>query len=294
MKKIKISELPLYSSLKGLYTIGTTDKNQSVKVSLEFVETTTAQAIKDTQDATSAAIADNKQATDTAVKTAQDATDKALDAKAQADTATANAKTATQNANTATAKANTAAANADTATSKANAAATLAESSAAKATTAITNANKATQEANTAKTETIEATNKATIATTNANKAAENALGAKADITAMLQRLIPTGLEVSCINRITVSNPQPVYIKAVLTPTDALKNIIYISDNRACFVTTDGRIRVLSEGVSTIQVIPTCNTALAKTITIEVGKPFARLNTLKSLRLSSAKAFLFT
>lgn len=272
MKKIKISELPLYSSLKGLYTIGTTDKNQSVKVSLEFVETTTAQAIKDTQDA-----AEN-----------------ALDAKAQADTATANAKTATQNANTATAKANTAATNADTATSKANAAATLAESSAAKATTATTNANKATQEANTAKTETIEATNKATIATTNANKAAENALGAKADITAMLQRLIPTGLEVSCINRITVSNPQPVYIKAVLTPTDALNNIIYISDNKACFVTTDGRIRVLSEGVSTIQVIPTCNTALAKTITIEVGKPFARLNTLKSLRLSSAKAFIFT
>ena len=108
------------------------------------------------------------------------------------------------------------------------------------------------------------------------------------------RRLKPTGLEVFCIKRITVSNTQPVYINAVLTPTDALQNIIYISDNRACFVTADGRIRVLSEGVSTIQVIPTCNTALAKTISIEVGKPFARLNTLQSLRLSSDKAFRLT
>lgn len=110
----------------------------------------------------------------------------------------------------------------------------------------------------------------------------------------MLHRLIPTGLDVQCIKRITVSNVQPVYIKAVLKPTDAIQNIIYISDNRAVFVTQDGRIRVLSEGVSTIQIVPVCNTALTKTISIEVGKPFARLNTLKSLRLSSAKAFRLT
>ena len=294
MKKIKISELPLWSSLKGLYTIGTNDKNQSVKVSLEFVETTTQQAIKDTQEATATAIAQNKSATDTAVKNAEDATEKALTATANADTATANAKTATTNADAATAKANTAAANADTATGKANMATATAIAAAEKADTATTNANKATQEANTAKANTEEATTKATTATENANTAAETALAAKADITAMLQRLIPTGLEVSCIKRITVSNTQPVYINAVLTPTDALQNIIYISDNRACFVTADGRIKVLSEGISTIQVIPTCNTSLAKTISIEVGKPFARLNTLQSLRLSSEKAFRLT
>ena len=35
MKKIKISELPLYSSIKGLFTIGTDSENASVKVSLE-------------------------------------------------------------------------------------------------------------------------------------------------------------------------------------------------------------------------------------------------------------------
>lgn len=294
MKKVKISELPLHNSLKGLYTIGTDDQNRSVKVSLEFVETETEQAVKNTQKATADAIAQNKQATDTAVKNAEAATAKALAAKTQADTATENAKTATQKADAATAKANTAATNADTATGKANTATDRANASAVKADKATTDAQQATKQTLDAKTKTEEATIKATTATETANKAAESALTAKIDITDMLQRLIPTGLAVSCIKRITVSNPQPVFIKAVLTPTDALQNIIFISDNRACFVTQDGRIRVLSEGVSTIQVIPTCNTALTKTITIEVGKPLARLNTLKSLRLSSDRAFRLT
>ncbi len=294
MKKVKISELPLHSSLKGLYTIGTDDQNRSVKVSLEFVETKTEQAVKDTQNATADAIAQNKQATDTAVKNAEAATEKALTAKTQADTATENAKTATQKADAATAKANTAATNADTATGTANTATDRANASAVKADKATTDAQEATKQTLEAKTKTEEATIKATTATETANKAADSALTAKIDITDMLQRLIPTGLAVSCIKRITVSNPQPVFIKAVLTPTDALQNIIFISDNRACFVTQDGRIRVLSEGVSTIQVIPTCNTALTKTIIIEVGKPLARLNTLKSLRLSSDRAFRLT
>ena len=294
MKKVKISELPLHNSLKGLYTIGTDDQNRSVKVSLEFVETKTEQAVKDTQNATADAIAQNKQATDTAIKNAEAATAKALTAKTQADTATENAKTATQKADTATAKANTAATNADTATGKANTATDRANASAVKADKATTDAQQATKQTLDAKAKTEEATIKATTATETANKAAESALTAKIDITDMLQRLIPTGLAISCIKRITVSNPQPVFIKAVLMPTDALQNIIFISDNRACFVTQDGRIRVLSEGVSTIQVIPTCNTALTKTITIEVGKPLARLNTLKSLRLSSDRAFRLT
>lgn len=294
MKKVKISELPLHDSLKGLYTIGTDDQNRSVKVSLEFVETKTEQAVKDTEKATADAIAQNKTATDTAVKNANDAAAKALTAKTQADTATESAKTATSKADAATAKANTAAANADTATSKANTATDRANASAVKADTATANANKATKQTLDAKTKTETATTKATTATEEANNATKETLAVKSDITAMLQRLIPTGLAVSCIKRITISNPQPVFIKAVLTPTDALQNIVFISDNRACFVTTDGRIRVLSEGISTIQVIPTCNTALAKTITIEVGKPLARLNTLKSLRLSSDRAFRLT
>ena len=55
MKKIKISELPLYSSLKGLFTIGTDANNRSVKVSLEFVEEQTTEAVKNAETATAAA-----------------------------------------------------------------------------------------------------------------------------------------------------------------------------------------------------------------------------------------------
>lgn len=231
MKKIKISELPLHDSLKGLYTIGTDDQNRSVKVSLEFVETRTDEVVKETQEKATDAISEVRSATNTAVKNAEDATSKAQNATKLTLEAKANTETATQEATTA---------------------------------------------AETAK------------------SAAESALTVKIDITDMLHRLIPTGLDVQCIKRITVSNVQPVYIKTVLKPTDAIQNIIFISDNRAVFVTQDGRIRVLSEGISTIQIVPVCNTALTKTISIEVGKPFARLNTLKSLRLSSDKAFRLT
>lgn len=52
MKKIKITELPLYSSLKGLFTIGTDKDNRSVKVSLEFVEEKTNTAVENAETAT--------------------------------------------------------------------------------------------------------------------------------------------------------------------------------------------------------------------------------------------------
>lgn len=294
MKKVKISELPLHNSLKGLYTIGTDDQNRSVKVSLEFVETRTDEVVKETQKKTVDAIKEVQSDTNTAVKNAEDATSKALTAKADADTATQNANAATSKALAATDEAKTAASNANKATLLAKTATDRANASADKADTATANAQDATKQTLEAKAKTETATKEATTAAETAKSAAESALTVKIDITDMLHRLIPTGLDVQCIKRITVSNVQPVYIKAVLKPTDAIQNIIYISDNRAVFVTQDGRIRVLSEGVSTIQILPVCNTALTKTISIEVGKPFARLNTLKSLRLSSDKAFRLT
>lgn len=294
MKKVKISELPLHNSLKGLYTIGTDDQNRSVKVSLEFVETRTDEVVKETQKATADAISEVRSATNTAVKNAEDATSKALTAKNNADSATQRANEATSKASDATAEAKTATSNANNATSLAKTATDRANASAKNADTATTNAQNATKLTLDAKAKTEAATKEATTATATAKSAAESALEVKIDITDMLHRLIPTGLDVQCIKRITVSNVQPVYVKAVLKPTDTKQNIIYISDNRAVFVMQDGRIRVLSEGVSTIQIVPVCNTALTKTISIEVGKPFARLNTLKSLRLSSDKAFRLT
>ena len=107
--------------------------------------------------------------------------------------------------------------------------------------------------------------------------------------------LIPTDLEVSCIERITISNKEPVYIKTELSPATVLKNILFISDNRAALVDADGKITPVAEGKSRISIIPTCNTALAKTILVEVGRPLVRLvNSKSSIRLLSGGLFRFT
>lgn len=55
LRKIKISELPLADTLKGLYTIGLDAFNQSVKVSLEFVEKAANKAKEAADKATKAA-----------------------------------------------------------------------------------------------------------------------------------------------------------------------------------------------------------------------------------------------
>ena len=45
MKKLKISELPICSTLAGLFTIGVDNLNRSVKVSLQFVEDKVTEAV---------------------------------------------------------------------------------------------------------------------------------------------------------------------------------------------------------------------------------------------------------
>lgn len=222
MKKIKISELPLYSSLKGLFTIGTDANNRSVKVSLEFVEQQTTQAVT-------------------------------------------NAKEATDAANTAAAAANTAKKNADTATEDAQ-----------EATTAANEATAAAQEATEA-----------------AQEATEEAVNATDNVLLTLGRLVPTGMTVESVTRLTVGNVKPNYIKAALSPASAMKNVIFISDNKAITVGTDGRITVVGRGKSTVHVIPTCNTALAKTLLIEVVAPALRKATNSSLRLTQSGALRF-
>lgn len=190
MKKIKISELPLYSSLKGLFTIGTDANNRSVKVSLEFVEEKTTEAVK-------------------------------------------NAETATDAANTATAEAQAATGEAKTATAA---------------------ANKATS-----------------------------------DVLAAFAGLIPSSLTVKYNERLTLGNIQPVYIKAELQPEGTLKNVIFLSDNKAVTVNPDGRVQIVAKGRSVIHVIPTCNTAIAKTIAMTVEEPTMRLvNTRSQMRFTQS------
>lgn len=262
MKKIKISQLPLYSSLKGLFTIGTDANNNSVKVSLEFVEQETTAAVNKANAATNAA---NKAASD--ANTAKNATEKATK---EAQTATTNATNATQKATQAAEKAEKSASNADTATKKANTATS-------EAITAKKNADAATEKANTAAGKATEATEAATEATTN--------------ILAAFRGLIPAGMTVESVERITIGNLSDNRINAVLTPAGTLKNVIYISDNKAVTVAPDGRIQVVAKGRSTVHVIPTCNTALAKTIQIEVTAPTLRMVSRTSLRFTQSGVF---
>lgn len=264
MKKIKISELPLYNSLKGLFTIGTDKDNRSVKVSLEFIEEQTAEAVSKADTATNAAIK-AKQEADTASQKANDATAAANQAVEQAKTATRKAGVATNNAIAAAKAAQNAKRYADEATANAK--------------EATLSANQATENTNEAITAAEKATNAAVYATDKATK--------------FIERLVPTSLTVKPVPRITIGNVSRVFIDTLLTPENVVKNLIFISDNKAVSVSPDGQITIVGVGRSTVQVIPTLNTALAKVIQVEVGEPTARLNTRSSLRLTSAGTFRF-
>lgn len=260
MKKIKISQLPLFSSLKGLFTIGTDSNNRSVKVSLEFVEDETKKAVSGAEEATQAA-----------------------------QSATTAAQTATTAANTATTNANNAASAANAATGKAQAATTAANSAAGAANTAAGAANTAAAGATTAKNDANAAAQAAQTATEEAEKATQAAQSATEATIAALAKLIPTGLTVSAIERITLGNVAFNRIEATLTPDGTMPNIIFISDNKAVRIDQKGKISVVGIGASEVQIIPTCNVALAKTIIIRVEAPTLRLgNIRKQLRLTES------
>lgn len=264
MKKIKIPQLPLYSSLKGLFTIGTDSNNRSVKVSLEFVENETKKAVSDAEETTQAA-----------------------------QSATTAAQTATTAANTATTNANNAASAANTATGKAQAATTAANSAAGAANTAAGAANTAAAGATTAKNDANAAAQAAQTATEDAEEATQAAQSATEATIAALAKLIPTGLTVSAIERITLGNVALNRIEATLTPDGTMPNIIFMSDNKAVKIDQKGQISVVGIGASEVQIIPTCNVALAKTIIIRVEAPTLRLgNIRKQLRLTESGAVM--
>lgn len=262
MKKIKISELPLYQSLKGLFVMGTDVNNRSVKVNLEFIETETTQAVSDAQKAATAA---------------SKAAGLASEATKAAQSSAAAAQKASQNAQAAAGQASTAA---ETALNSSTAA-----DASKKAADTATTAAQAAKEAALKATELSEAATEAAEEATAASKAATD------KVLDTLGIIIPTGFNVECVSRLTLGNVQPVYIRAVLSPDTALKNILYISDGKAVEVGLDGRISVLNKGISRVYVIPTCNTALAKTLLIEVGDPTLRLvTTRRQLRFTQSGA----
>ena len=95
-------------------------------------------------------------------------------------------------------------------------------------------------------------------------------------------------MTVESVTRLTFGNVVPNYIKPVLVPSDVMKNVIFISDNKAVTVSPDGRITVVGKGRSTVHVIPACNTALARTLLVEVVAPAIRKASPDSLRLTQS------
>ena len=101
--------------------------------------------------------------------------------------------------------------------------------------------------------------------------------------------LVPSSLTVRYNERLTLGNIQPVYITAELLPEGTLKNVLFLSDNKAVTVNPDGRVQIVGKGRSVIHVIPTCNTAIAKTIAVTVEEPTMRLvNTRSKMRFTQS------
>ncbi len=105
-------------------------------------------------------------------------------------------------------------------------------------------------------------------------------------------RVIPLVLEVETLHRITYGNTVKRYIKTLLLPQYAVQNVLWLSDGKAVEVEPDGEIVVLGLGKSRVHVIPTENTALHKTVTVEVVRPSLIKANNSSLLMAGASILL--
>lgn len=105
-------------------------------------------------------------------------------------------------------------------------------------------------------------------------------------------RVIPLVLEVEALHRITYGNTVKRYIKTQLLPQYAVQNVLWLSDGKAVEVEPDGEIVVLGLGKSRVHVIPTENTALHKTVTVEVVHPSLVKANNSSLLMAGASILL--
>lgn len=85
--------------------------------------------------------------------------------------------------------------------------------------------------------------------------------------------MIPLALRVEYPRRITCGNDRALRITARLLPDYVMQNVLVLGDDRAVETAPDGTIKVLGVGVSRVHVIPSANTALYKTLRIEVVAP---------------------
>ena len=105
---------------------------------------------------------------------------------------------------------------------------------------------------------------------------------------------IPTGIKVDCPERITMGNLKPRGVEVEMLPEGAMKNVMYLSDNRSVMVWPDGRLEVTGKGKSVVHVVPTMNTALARSFVVDVVDPGMRMTQRKGVRLLSGGGLRLT
>ena len=209
-----------------------------------------------------------------AEQSAQQATQSAEAAQRSATAAEQSATQATQ-----------AAEDADASRQAAETAASQATTSAEMATSAVDKANLAIEDATTAK----EAAETATADAIAATEAAKSATAQIPDFA----KLIPSALAVEAPRRITLGNLVAQYVVARLEPEDTLPNVLFLSDGKAVAVDQTGRLTVIGEGESVVQVVPTMHTSIAKSVRISVERPTLRLyDTRTKLRLTQSGGLL--
>ena len=108
------------------------------------------------------------------------------------------------------------------------------------------------------------------------------------------ERIVPLVMTVDAPRRITYGNAVKQYIRARLLPKFAAQNVLWLSDGKAVDVEPDGAVVVRGLGVSRVQVIPTENTALYQTVTIEVVMPSLLLQSGRAGLLLAGVNVLFT
>ena len=136
------------------------------------------------------------------------------------------------------------------------------------------------------------------------------------NIERLIQLLSPTSMTVEAPKSITITNPErqrivakvdgygqampdTYFLNAEWKDVDYisyfrnLANVIFQSDNRAVFVMTDGTIVPLAVGRSLVNIVPTRNTDLAQTVTIDVHEPYLSKVSASSLKLTGSGALRF-
>ena len=153
--------------------------------------------------------------------------------------------------------------------------------------TATTQAGIATTKAGEAAASAVTATTQAGISTTKASEASASAATAaltKQQVIDLLAAIVPTSMTLSYPSRITNRNNAIRNILSTMAPSGAARNVLFLGDDLAVTVFPDGGFVINRAGQSKIHCIPTENTSLYKTITIDVVEPVMRKVTATSLR----------